>query len=151
MGAAMAAALAPMQASAAATAPKPKESEGFKKATAERIVQDFLSELNRYFAVIALPPGSMLAYASCFLKGEASIFFESMRVNLPDLSWLEFKAAFINAFDAVDNEARARDQLHALSCKEKDGVESYCRQFVAVLARLPVGSMSEADRTYNIR
>lgn len=117
-----------------------KQPEVFATSSADKTVGDFLAEIERYLRLTNAAPDMYTEYASAYLAGEASRFWEATLASASTrgvaLSWMDFKERLTQAFDVVDQDGAARAGLYALEMSTKHGVEDYYRKFVALLARM---------------
>ena len=134
--------------------PRLKEPEAFSTSSADRTVGDFLAEIERYLRLSNADPDMYVEYASAYLAGEASRFWEatvaSASTQGAGLTWMDFKERLTQAFDVVDQDSAARAELYALEMSAKEGVESYYRKFVALLARMRE-KPTVPDQVYHFR
>ena len=123
----------------------------FKTSSADRTVGDFLAEMERYLRLTSAAPGMYAEYASAYLGGEASRFWQALSASASEvMDWTDFKHHLTQAFDVVDEESAARAEFHELEMSKKEGVEAYYRAFVALLARMKI-KPTVPDQIYKFR
>ena len=139
----------PVASTSAFAKPKLKEPQVFKEPSARRTASDFIGEMEKYLRLTGCDAGSYVAVASTYLPGEAARFLDALQAS-EALPWLDFKQKLVQAFDAINEQDKARHDLFNLKMTEADGVETYYRRFMALLTKLAV-QPSVPDQIYMFR
>ena len=120
---------------------KPMQPSAFH-GTASSNADQWLMEVERYFAVASLPDADSrrVPFASTFLKDNASTWYASVHTEI--VSWADFKQRFLQRFRPLAASRMARAAIRNL--KQRFKVASYSAEFQKHLQH--ISDMSVADQ-----
>jgi hypothetical protein len=104
--------------------------------------EQWLREMERYLGVTGAAPAAWVPFASTYLKGGASVWFNTLERRIQEGEWDEFRAEFMARFSPLDAARVARAALRKL--RQRRNVAEYSTAFLKQIELIP--DMSVADQ-----
>lgn len=104
--------------------------------------EQWLREMERYLSVAEARPSAWVPLTSTYLKGGASVWFNTLERHIQEGQWDEFRAAFSARFSPLDAARVARASLRKL--RQRRNVAEYSTAFLKQIELIP--DMSLADQ-----
>ena len=122
--------------------PKPDKFQGDRSGAAS----NWLHQMTLYLTLSGLlGTAQAVPHAVSFLIGAARTWWRTQEASgSPPTTWTTFKAAFLEAFQTLDAERIARDNMENL--RQRTSVTDYANQFSGLLLEVP--HMHPADAIY---
>ena len=126
--------------------PKPPKPDKFQGDRRSGAASNWLHQMTLYLTLLGLlDTAHAIPYAVSFLIGAARTWWRTQEASgSPPTTWTTFKAAFLEAFQTLDAERIARDNMENL--RQRTSVTDYANQFSGLLLEVP--HMHPADAIY---
>ena len=126
--------------------PKPPLPDNFQGDRRSGAASNWLHQMTLYLTLLGLlDTAQAVPHAVSFLIGAARTWWRAQEASgSPPTTWPTFKAAFLEAFQTLDAERIARDNMENL--RQRTSVTDYANQFSGLLLEVP--HMHPADAIY---
>lgn len=108
--------------------------------------EQWLREMERYLGVTGADPAAWVPLASTYLKGGASVWFNTLERRVQEGDWNEFRAAFMSRFSPLDAARVARAALRKL--RQRRNVAEYSTAFLRQIELIPDMSVNDQLEYY---